>query len=134
VSGTSRRVDHVLDRRDQLLMHGNVPRSERPPNFREAVLFSARLLGVHNRVPARLQTVLTGRAPTERAMPERTIVCPLCGATVRHTSDRSYFTIHRDPNGRPVDMRVMDHRKVRHACPMWYPRVAHSSDGRLAPF
>jgi hypothetical protein len=56
-------------------------------------------------------------------MHEHTIVCPRCGTVIALTSNRAYFRVHRDPRGRPVEMRVIDTGKVRHSCAMWFPRV-----------
>jgi hypothetical protein len=57
-------------------------------------------------------------------MPESTIVCPRCDARIRVTVDKYFFTVVRNGNNRPVEMRVMEDGKVRHACSMLVePRV-----------
>ena len=43
---------------------------------------------------------------------------------VKVTVDRYFFTVVRNANNRPVEMRVMEDGKVRHACSMLVePRV-----------
>jgi hypothetical protein len=71
--------------------------------------------------------------------PERTIVCPRCGADITVTSDRAYyFSVHRGPDGRPVEMRVIDSGKLRHSCPMWTaaadPAEVDAVEDNLTPF
>jgi hypothetical protein len=51
-------------------------------------------------------------------MTENTIVCPRCNARITVTVDRFFFTVVRNATNHPVEMRVMEDGKVRHACSM----------------